>query len=235
MALLTATPDIQRSPLGATENDAFVLAPNGLYPLWENNGLIITHRHGVLTSSVAQFGILDRIHIGTRPTSLAMRVPNMHLKALIYRWPTVSLASELGVYILLPGAKESFFSPRYTSRLGNIDNTVTVLPLNVAVTWHPKPWVALHATLTCMTILGDAPVKNEAVIGGFIATEFLAWKYHALSVHIGEIGMWNHDQWIVGGSYRFHYQWFDARFGYFMRHSPEGLQTNPMFQVGLLL
>jgi len=209
-------------------------APNGLYPLWETPGYVLSHRQIVLGTSHAQFGILDRLHLGVSPVEMLYRVPNGHLKVSLYKNPSIHVALQLGVFAILAGADESFFSSNYTSRLANPDHPLFAIPLSVATSWPIAPWLNLHNTLTLLTVLAEAPIQNDVTVGDFVSAELVAARHHSFFLHAGEIGFWEHDLAVLGVSYRLLVGWFEARVGYFMRFSAEGMQSNPSLSLAAI-
>ncbi len=215
-------------------DNPFDHAANGIYPLWENNGHLLPHRRALIGSSNVLFGIGGVVQLGVAPTSLVMRTPNFQLKVPLYRDDRVLLAGQLGTYVLMPGADSAFASSRYTSRIYNPDHTIVVAPLSVAATIKVASWLQLHPSVTALGVFGSK-VRSEVTPGAFVTAELLALENHSLLLHGGEIGMWDHDQYIFGASYRLNWQWLEARAGYFYRISPDGMQGQPLVSAGLLL
>ncbi|MCC6750608.1 MAG: hypothetical protein IT371_23305 [Deltaproteobacteria bacterium] len=238
LATLLASPRVEADgpPVDAPGllSSDYLHAPNGLYPIWEDNGLLLGHRHFVLSYRQAQFGILDAIQVGVKPSELIFRVPNVHAKVSLYRRRTLSLTAQVALFVVLPGASEAFVSSSYTSWLHNPNFTVFALPLSLSATWKVTKWLAAHNTLTVLNTMGDAPVQGGVTVGNYLSLEFLAFKYHGFFLHGGEVGFWDHNFGVFGASYRFHYRWFEARIGYVYRASVDGLQGQPLFDVGLL-
>ncbi len=230
LALFAGSPCLADTPEKAAPSGA----PNGLYPLWETPGTVLTHRQIVLGTSNAQFGILGRLHLGISPLEMLYRVPNGHLKVSLYQSETLTAAVQLGVFGILAGADESFFSSSYTSRIANPDHTLFAIPLSGATSLAVAPWLNLHNTLTLLTVLAEAPIQNDVTVGDFVTAELMAGRHHSLFVHLGEIGFWEHDLFVLGVSYRLLVGWFEARVGYFLRFSAEGMQSNPSLSLAAI-
>lgn len=210
-------------------------AAGNMYPLWESNGLVLGHRNVRLGTSEFALGFGNVAQVGLKPISLMMRVPNLQAKMQVLRSLWMDLAIQVGAYGLLPGASEEFISSRYTSRIYAPRTTIGVFPVSVGVTCHLARWLLLHGATTALSVFAKGPIKNEVTVGHFTTLELLPINHHSLFLHVGEIGMWHHDQWIAGASYRLQAAWFEARLGYFYRKTADGMQSQPLLQLGVLL
>ena len=211
-----------------TTNESHRYAINGLYPLWESTGLVLKHQEIAIGTRNVQIGLLNRFHIGVQPGQMIGRTPNVQFKLALVQEKSLAVATQVATYTLLPRAGESFFSPVFASRLQNDDTTVWLLPLSTSVTWAPVSWYRLHQTFTILPLLAAKHFKNRADVGYSMVHELSAHNSHALLLHAGEIGLWNHDIAYFGASYRFNYSWFELAFGYFYRLSPSGSQSSPL-------
>ena len=210
-------------------------ATTGMYPMWDTTGTVLEHRHAHVGTSAAIFGIGDVAEVGTTPTVLILRVPNLQAKVAVVSSGPLYVAVQLAAYLILPGANDSFASSRYTSRIYNPDQSLLATPLSVATTWRVTPWLSVHNTLTAVGVTAKAPIKSDLHVGDFVTVEMLAVAYHSLFLHVGEIGFWDHDQTVFGVSYRLSWDWLEARIGYFYRDTPDGMQSQPLASVAIQL
>jgi hypothetical protein len=212
---------------------ASILTP--LYPLWEGTGRVLAHRRLYLGSSHLELGLLDRVQVGVHPVSFLFRTPNVHAKLRLLERGPLSVAAQAELNVFLPGASEAFVSSNYVSRLDNTGLTVTVVPVGVAATYAVSPWLYLHATGTLAGIFDNGPLQERVVPGLTLVAEALALQHHSLFAHLGEVGFWEHDQAVVGLSYRYHRGWFEARLGYVYRFMKDGSQGSPLLALGAFL
>jgi hypothetical protein len=223
LLLLAAAPARAQAPASAT---------TPLYPLWEDTGRILGHRQLYLGSSHLELGLLDRAQVGVRPLSFLFRTPNVHAKLRLLERGSLSIAAQAELVVFLPGASEAFISSNYVSRLDNTGLRVTVLPLSTSASYALRPWLHLHATATLAGIFDNGPLQERVVPGLTFVAEALALERHSLFAHLGEVGFWDHDQAVLGLSYRYRLAWFELRAGYFHRFMEDGNQGSPLLSVG---
>ena len=233
LALLFTAPLARAQEQQPPPNDeAPASAVTPLYPLWEDTGRVLGHRRLYLGSSHLELGLLDRAQVGVRPQPFLFRAPNVHAKLRLLERGPLSVAAQLEVVVFLPGASEAFVSSNYVSRLDNTGLTVTVVPLSTSASYALRPWLHLHATATLAGIFDNGPLQERVVPGLTFVAEALALERHSVSAHLGEVGFWDHDQAVLGLSYRYRLGWFEARAGYFYRFMESGNQHSPLFAVG---
>lgn len=209
-------------------------APNGLYPIWENNGLVLGHQQATLGLNHVQLGVGDVVHFGVKPATLALRIPNLHAKVALFDTGEVAVAAQLAGYLVLPGAGEQFFSDQYAAPFAN-ETPVLALPLSLGVTWRLTDWLNVHNTTTGLGVFASAPVENRATFGDFLTVEMMINPRHSLFVHAGEVGVWDHKFAVAGGSYRYRYDPMELRLGYFYRLDESGAHGAPLLGIGVVL
>ena len=207
---------------------------SGLYPLWESSGFVLAPAQARLGINTTSIGVWRTLQLGTSPSAFVFRVPNLWAKVGVYSKDGLHLALQAGAFGVLAGASKSFLSPQYASRLNNPDALVMVVPVSFAASWEVTPWLRLHNTVTAMGVFSKK-LRSDVTVGDFLTAEFRAFQRHAVFLHTGEIGFWEHDQNVLGVSYRYNYHWFEVRLGYFYRFSKDGAQSAPLFDLGLVL
>lgn len=210
-------------------------AVNGFYPLWDGTALVLDQRRALLGINNAQFGIGYGTQLSIKPSLFVVRTPNIAGKMVFYEKDGLHLAAQTGVFAFLRHASSSFFSPQYTSRLDNSGTTVWVTPLSFITTYEVAPWLNVHNSLTGMGIWAKSTFANKVFVGDMLTAEFKAFRRHSVFLNAGEIGMWDHDLWVLGASYRYVYDWFEVRLGYFYRISKDGVQSSPLLDLGIIL
>lgn len=206
-----------------------------LYPLWENTAHLLGHQEVYLGTSAVEFGILGVAQLGTHPLSFLFRAPNLHGKVRLLARERLAVAAHAELFVFLPGASEAFISSNYISRLSNRDVHLTVVPVGATASYRPFPWLSLHGTATVMGLFDDGPYRNRLVPGSTLVAEFMGLQRHTLRAHVGEVGFWSHDFNLLGASYCYRRQWFEAQVGYFFRFMKEGRQASPLFALGAYL
>jgi hypothetical protein len=210
-------------------------AVSGLYPLWEDTGVILGHREAQVGWAFAGVGLLDRAQVGARLSSFVVRVPNLGVKVSLLRRPWLDVAARAAAFVYLPGATSSFTSENYSPAWENRDFTVVAAPLSLVTTVRPAPWFAIHHTATALATIAGGPVDDGVTVGNYVSAEVSGWRRHAFALHGGELGLWDHEQWLFGASYRLSLGWFRASCGYVYRKSDGGVQGQPLIDVGVSL
>ena len=206
----------------------------GFYPLWENTGTVLDRREAIVGTGYFELGIGGGAQVGLRPQEFLFRTPNLHGKLRLFASERLEWSAHAEVLALLSGATSTFSSSNFVSRIDNSSGTLWVAPLGTTLSWFPADFAAVHTTLTMLSAAG-AGQPYYASFGLSSVAELRALSHHALLLHATEIGFWKQDQFILGGSYRFSYGWFDAQLGYFYRFSPDGSQASPLLSLGATL
>jgi hypothetical protein len=229
-------PPAESSASSSGKNSLFKPSFEGFYPIWETTGFVQYHRHAYVGSNGANFGIKNLVQVGTQPFSFVYRTPNIYAKFALYNQDEWHLAAQIGTFYLLDRASQSFMSPMYTSRLANPDYNITLIPVSFAATKEFSDWLQLHQTLTALAFRSSSSqLKNEINLGYSAVAEFLALEHHSVLFHFEEVGMWSHDLFALGTSYRFHNSWLELRAGYFYRFQPGAAQASPQVGFGFSL
>jgi len=225
LALLTPAAELQ-------DHSAF--SKVGFYPLWENTGSVLGHRHALIGTDYFELGLGDRAQLGVRPQEFLFRTPNVHGKLQLFARGELEWSAQAEVLTLLSGATSVFTSSNIVSRLDNSRGALWVVPVGTTLSWFPADFAALHTTLTLMSVGGTAQ-PYYASVGLSSVLELRALRYHGLNFHLAEIGFWRHDLFIAGVSYRLNLSWFGAQVGYFYRFSKDGSQASPLLSLGVTL
>lgn len=220
------------APAAASDRSAFSMV--GFYPLWENTGSVLGHRQAQIGTGYFELGLFGRVQVGVRPQQFLFRSPNAHGKVQLLAQGELELSAHLEVLVLLPGATSVFTSSNFVSRLDNTRGELWVVPVGTTLSWFPASFAALHTTLSVLGVAGkDQPLY--ASLGLSSVLELRARQNHALLLHLGEVGFWRHDLFLVGVSYRLNIDWFAAQIGYFYRLAPDGRQASPLLSLGATL
>lgn len=217
------------------EEEEPVSSLTGLYPLWENTGHILGHRRLFLGTSNAEFGLFDTVQVGVHPLFYLFRTLNLHGKVRLLSRDRLSVAAHAELLHFLPGASEAFISSNYVSRIDTRDVQLTVIPVGTSASYAVTPWFYLHGTVTVAGLFDNGPFQERLVLGTTVVAEVLALRRHSLSLHLGEVGFWNHDFATLGASYRYRLGWFEAKLGYFFRFLDDGRQGSPLISLGAYL
>lgn len=207
----------------------------GFYPLWENTAFVEKGGDAFFGTYSGHVGILGRANIGVAPIHFAYRTPNVFVKSRIWNNDSFFVSGQVGAYYLLERASRSSMSPDYTSRLDNPDFTMTLLPISLATTYRLDDWIDLHQTVTSLWITSSGPVDNQMSLSYSFVAELLPVGRHSLNFHWTDVGLWNHDNTILGTSYRYRNTWVEFRLGYFYRIRRLGNQSGPLIGLGFLL
>lgn len=208
-------------------------SPNGLYPIWESDGRVLPNRGLVLGVRRAQFGIADRLHLNMDIGMFISRTPNMGGRLSLWRDAKFATSLQVMGYLALPGAYEPFWSSSYQPRFAP-PKSVFMLPVSFAHSIHLTPWLKLHNTSTILGVAGKA-IETDGVVGHFATLEMNANLMNSLFLHVGEVGFWRHEFLVMGASYRFFWSWFEARIGYYFRVHPDGVESQPLFDMQVVL
>jgi len=201
---------------------------NGLYPLWEASGHTLERNQAYVGTSHIQVGLGRKIQIGLRPIPFPFGSPNIHGRFGILTKEDFHLALQSEVMILLPGAGNSFASSNFKSRINNWAESYLVVPVALAASWQPLNWLQLNQTLTVMGVFGLSDPSARVTLGYFVNLELVPLRRHGFVVHLGEVGFWDHDFFVLGASYRLNFRGFELRLGYAYRRSVDGGQGAPM-------
>lgn len=218
----------------AAPDDRAEFSKVGFYPLWENTGSTLGHRHALIGTGSFELGLGDRLQLGVRPQEFLFRSPNVHAKFQLYAQGELELSAHAEVLLLLAGATSLFTSSNFVSRIDNSRGALWLVPLGTTLTWYPAEFAALHTTLTFLSA-GGTGQPYYASVGLSTVLELRALQRHGLLLHAAEIGFWRHDLFLLGISYRLRLAWFATQLGYFYRFSRDGSQASPLLSLGVTL
>jgi hypothetical protein len=233
-ALIFSTASAFFALAGAAKAD---IRPNtlGFYPIWESTGYVEHAEEIYAGTSSVHLGVADEAQVGVEPLLFMYRTPNVNVKLATWNNDRWNFATHVGYFHLMEEASRSFMSPMYTSRLDNPDFAVNMAQIAGSASYHPNGWLTLHQTLTALPVFASGPLNNEVTFGYSAVAELMARHRHSILFHATEVGFWNHDQDIVGASYRYQNNWLELRFGYFYRITSEAAQSSPLISVGVSL
>ena len=207
-----------------------------VYPLWEGTARVLAKRSFIVGLNSAAVGVGGRTQIGLSPMTFILRTPNIEAKTKVYENEKyhVDVAVSAGFFALLKGASSALFSPQYATRLSNRGATLFVMPLSLIVSYQPCSFLTLHNTFTVTGVFPTAQLVSSAYGGDFLTAEFTGFRYHSVLLHTGEIGMWSHDLFVLGASYRYQRAFFELKVGYFYRLNKDGGQGAPIVDLGVV-
>jgi hypothetical protein len=180
----------------------------------------------------AAFGWHEQAQFGVQPVLFFYRTPNFQLKYQLPEWGAWSTSVQAGAYYLLEMASRAVLSPMYSARIDNPDYRVFLFPVGLSASRAVSDGIIIHQTLTALGLVSSGALQDRITLGYSAVAEFLATDHHALLVHLGEVGFWSHDHFMVGASYRWLGENFEARLGYFYRVMSDSAQAAPLIALG---
>jgi hypothetical protein len=161
-------------------------AVNGLYPLWEQTGVLQPAGTATLGYQHAQVG-LGRVQIGTEPILDAHGAFNLNAKVALWRGPRLSLALLVGGY--------RFPSDAETITVGNLNPTgftnytpVWLVPITLAKTLRIGDRMALHWASTLLLSESSASEHRYVAGGQSLMFEVAASPEWTARLHLGAEG-----------------------------------------------
>ncbi len=204
----------------------------GLFPIWENTGVVLGHAHLALGVTQVAGGIKDRIHIGLNPLRFAFRTPNIGVKVALFANPWLRVAVSLDALWLMPGSSDVFSTSNISTRLDLRDKGQFAFPVALSGSFALGSEVMLHATVTGLTTYSN---RTDAWLGVSAVCEWRPLNHHAISAHLTEVGLWRHDFVQFGGSYRYQRDIFEGRIGVAYQLRTEGALVVPSLFLGVEL
>lgn len=207
----------------------------GFYPLWEDSSFQVRKQGIFLGTNGAQYGVSDRIALGTDPLALINRTPNGRLKTSLYSSEKIRVTSQSSVYILLPYASRAFLSQLYSSKLDNPDFSLPVSVSQLSLGFPLAGWLTLTTTSSLMSVIGSGPIQTTLTPGQSLIAVLHGTKNHSISIHAGNVGLWSSRFSYYGAAYRYASSLLEAQLGYFYRHSRAGIESAPLLSLGMWL
>ncbi len=204
----------------------------GLFPLWENTGVVLGHGRFALATNQLGAGMGDRAQISVNPMRFAFRTPNLGFKAALLSTKQLRLAASADLIWLLPGASDAFSTSNISSRISEGRTDKFIAPLAVSSSFALAQTVTIHLTVTGLVTYARLP---DAWLGLSGVCEWRPLLHHSISLHLTEVGFWRHDFVQFGGSYRFQQGIFEARLGVSYQLLADGSILMPAFSVGIEL
>ena len=232
--VLAAAPAAAEGTAAQAAADRSEFSKVGFYPLWENTGTMLGHRHALIGTGYFELGLGDRAQVGVRPQQFLFRTPNVHGKLQLLDRGDLEWSIHAEVLALLAGATSVFTSTNFVSRIDNTRGALWLVPVGTSLSWFPADFAAIHTTLSVMSV-GGTGQPWYASLGLSSVVELRALRRHGLLLHLAEIGFWRHDLFLVGVSYRLNLAWFATQVGYFYRLSRDGSQASPLLSLGVAL
>lgn len=212
-----------------------VVATSGLFPVWENTGVLLGPSHVYLGTSQLAAALGSRVQLGLNPLRFAFRTPNLGVKVGLASTERVQVALTSEVLWLMPGSSEVFSTSNFSTRVDTSQHSMTAVPLAVSATAALSPKVFLHATVTELFWGTSNEAGVQATSGISAVLEWRPLLHHALSAHLTEVGFWRHDFFQFGASYRYQRSIFEARLGVGYQLRADGARVVPAASVGVEL
>jgi hypothetical protein len=160
---------------------------NGLYPLWEQTGVL--HRAGTVAVGYghAQVG-LGRLQLGTQPILDLHGTLNLQAKAALWRGERLDAALVLGGFRLPTAAQGRTVGNLYASGFSNPYAPVWLAPVSLAKTLRVGQRLALHWASTVLFSHSQAPEHRFVASGQTLMAELRAGPRWAARLHGGVEG-----------------------------------------------
>jgi hypothetical protein len=204
----------------------------GFYPTWEDTGRALPSGTVYIGTNQIMVALPGGVQIGLQPIPFLYRAPNLVLKLGYGAYKGLHLSSRHSVHYILPNAAQSFQSSIFNRGYGEIDVPIFVLTNNLSGSYSIKPWWEVHGTFTALGIVSNEAIASTLSGGISIVNEFKAHDRHALAVHLIETGLWSHDAFLLGASYRLNVWYIELQVGYFYRFFKSGSESSMMFSMG---
>jgi hypothetical protein len=161
-------------------------AVNGLYPLWEQTGIL--HRPGAFQIGYnhAQVG-LGRLQLGTEPILDLHGALNLQAKVALWRGDRLNLALVLGVYHLPTAAESRTVGNLYPTGFTNYE-PVWLIPISLAKSVRLGERLALHWASTLLLSTSNAPDHRYAAGGQTLLLDLAATPQWHVRLHGGAEG-----------------------------------------------
>jgi hypothetical protein len=207
---------------------------DGLYPLWEQTGILEQPGAARIGYGHANLG-LGPVAVGTQPFLDLYGSVNGTVKVALLRRPRVRMALVGGAYRLPAGADQRGVGRLHASTFANPFAPVWLIPVSAAATVLVTPRLHLHAGLTVLTARSDEP-GYRSVTGGVAGfAEWFASPRWSARLHLGAEGWPVWPQAHVGLSFGWRARHVALAAGYARRFDPGGLFGNVVMLDGALL
>ncbi len=218
----------------AASESGRVVATNGLFPIWENTGVLLAPQRVYLGSSQLAAALGPQVQLGLNPLRFAFRTPNLGAKVALVSSQRVKVAAAVDVLWLMPGSSDVFSTSNFSTRLDTTQTSVIAVPLALAVTTAITPTVFVHTTVTQLfTVMPGKPVQTAS--GASVVAEWRPLAHHAVAAHATEVGFWRHEFFQFGASYRYQRSIFEGRLGVAYQLRPDGPRVVPALSLGVEL
>jgi len=174
----------QRATYGQFAYDT-PFSQHGIIPTWETTGQLYPVGKGQFSLRHVTLGIADGLQISAESFRIALRVPNIKIKARLSKSRFFCSSLALGFNLVLSGAADSFF--RTTNEVGRINNfsySFFSVPLTLAVTITPNSYIRLHGSITAMATTSNSVLKNRLDVGQAFWAEILLSKQVVAGLHL---------------------------------------------------
>ncbi len=210
---------------------------SGLYPLWEDTGLLMGAREFYLGTDEVGGGLGDALQLSINPDEYIHRAPNVAIKLRLVEGEDVTVAWRSTVLLLFQNAHTRFLTHNFTSRYANPRGDTMLFPNALSLSWHAAPLLRLHASTTLLPMLTMRKKHRSLHVaaGASVMGELAFVTGASLILHLGEVGLWQHDFYYFAASVRLNYAWAVMHVGYGYRVYPDGVQSSPMLSVGVAL
>jgi hypothetical protein len=246
LALLVLTPLLALIlPAGARAADATLTAApapppsgsgpvNGLYPLWEQTGLL--HRTGAFQIGYehAQVG-LGRLQLGTQPILDLHSAFNLQVKAALWRGERLNVALLVGGYHFPTAAESRTVGNLNAAGSTNPYAAVWLVPICLAKSLRLSERVGLHWASTLLLSGSSAPEHVYFSGGQTVMVDLAATPHWSARLHGGAEGWPVETKAHAGISFAYTGNYLYASAGAARRFSLDGESANQvLFDAGLL-
>ena len=236
MAMVAATPPGEVTAWHRPEasDSGRVVATSGLFPLWENTGVLLAPSRVYLGTSQLAAALGSRVQVGLNPLRYAFRTPNLGVKVSLVQSPRVAVAANAEVLWLMPGSSEMFSTSNFSARLDTSQRSIVAVPMSISATTALTPSLLLHLTVTELFRTTSRPGLQTSS-GASAVVEWRPLTHHAMAAHVTEVGFWQHDFFQFGASYRYQRSIFEARLGVAYQLRADGPRVVPAASIGVEL
>jgi hypothetical protein len=209
------------TPGAPAPEPALAAAGNGLYPLWEQTGLLLDPGAVLVGYAHAQVG-LGPVQLGTQPFLDLYGTANVEAKVRLWAGPRTHVALVAGTYRIPTRAEARMIGRLHPTGFSNPYAPLWVMPVSVAQTFFASPRLVLHAATTALATWSTAAVDRQISVGQSVLAELRTRGPWSANLHAGFEGLLVAPQAHVGLSFAYRRGHLALAAGYARRASFEG-------------
>ena len=234
LAALEPAPSSSMFIHSETSDSGRSVPTSGLFPVWEETGVLLDAHRVYLGTGQLAYGITSRVTVGVNPLRFMFRTPNLGVKVALMRTERLRIAVSSNVAWVMPGSGDVFTTSNFSTRLDARDTGVFAVPAALSATIALTPKLFAHFTLTEMLMV-SAALPVQATTGASLVVDWQLLNHHAVSAHVEEVGFWRHEFAQFGASYRYQRSIFEGRIGVAYQLRPDGPRVVPAVTLGVEL